>query len=170
MSVFTGTPLYGQSLRYAGPATLIWGWLVVTFFTWFVGIAMAEICSSFPVCMASMPFFVFPSFSFRLKLVTCKLQLHKNRKVKLGIALTQNLVLQASFRVMALEIKMSLNLLSWEILEAPTIIWTFKILIDMTVFHLFLVHMNEEIKKSFLLKKRVPLLKLKTKTCPRFSR
>ncbi|KAL6296755.1 hypothetical protein ACE6H2_004897 [Prunus campanulata] len=48
MSVFTGTPLYGQSLRYAGPATLIWGWLVVTFFTWFVGIAMAEICSSFP--------------------------------------------------------------------------------------------------------------------------
>ncbi|XP_004290911.1 PREDICTED: amino-acid permease BAT1 homolog [Fragaria vesca subsp. vesca] len=48
MSVFTGTPLYGQSLHYAGPATLIWGWLVVTFFTWFVGIAMAEICSSFP--------------------------------------------------------------------------------------------------------------------------
>ncbi|PRQ26627.1 putative amino acid/polyamine transporter I, amino acid permease/ SLC12A domain-containing protein [Rosa chinensis] len=48
MSVFTGTPLYGQSLGYAGPATLIWGWLVVTFFTWFVGIAMAEIFSSFP--------------------------------------------------------------------------------------------------------------------------
>ncbi|KAM0971475.1 hypothetical protein ACFX13_019673 [Malus domestica] len=48
MSVFTGTPLYGQSLRYAGPAPLIWGWIVVTFFTWFVGIAMAEICSSFP--------------------------------------------------------------------------------------------------------------------------
>ncbi|PON91550.1 Amino acid/polyamine transporter [Trema orientale] len=48
MSVFTGTPLYGQSLRYAGPASLLWGWVVVTFFTWFVGIAMAEICSSFP--------------------------------------------------------------------------------------------------------------------------
>ncbi|XP_028087737.1 amino-acid permease BAT1 homolog [Camellia sinensis] len=48
MAVFTGTPLYGQSLLYAGPATLIWGWIVVTFFTWFVGVAMAEICSSFP--------------------------------------------------------------------------------------------------------------------------
>ncbi|KAJ8762948.1 hypothetical protein K2173_023077 [Erythroxylum novogranatense] len=48
MAVFTGTPLYGPSLRYAGPAPLIWGWIVVTFFTWFVGIAMAEICSSFP--------------------------------------------------------------------------------------------------------------------------
>ncbi|KAL6211988.1 hypothetical protein ACLB2K_017211 [Fragaria x ananassa] len=58
MSVFTGTPLYGQSLHYAGPATLIWGWLVATFFTWFVGIAMAEICSSFPVFVASMLFLV----------------------------------------------------------------------------------------------------------------
>ncbi|KAA8546444.1 hypothetical protein F0562_002817 [Nyssa sinensis] len=48
MAVFTGTPLYGPSLHYAGPASLIWGWVVVTFFTWFVGIAMAEICSSFP--------------------------------------------------------------------------------------------------------------------------
>ncbi|KAF3447036.1 hypothetical protein FNV43_RR12216 [Rhamnella rubrinervis] len=48
MSVFTGTPLYGQSLRYSGPACLLWGWVVVTFFTWFVGLAMAEICSSFP--------------------------------------------------------------------------------------------------------------------------
>lgn len=48
MAVFIGTPLYGQSLRYAGPASLIWGWVVVTFFTWFVGIALAEICSSFP--------------------------------------------------------------------------------------------------------------------------
>ncbi|KAJ7965507.1 amino-acid permease BAT1-like [Quillaja saponaria] len=48
MAVFIGTPLYGPSLRYAGPATLIWGWVVVTFFTSFVGLAMAEICSSFP--------------------------------------------------------------------------------------------------------------------------
>lgn len=51
MTLFTGiTPLYGSSLQYAGPATLVWGWVVVSFFTWFVGIAMAEICSSFPVC------------------------------------------------------------------------------------------------------------------------
>ncbi|KAM7509079.1 hypothetical protein LguiA_019532 [Lonicera macranthoides] len=49
MTLFTGiTPLYGSSLLYAGPATLVWGWVVVSFFTCFVGIAMAEICSSFP--------------------------------------------------------------------------------------------------------------------------
>ncbi|XP_071723512.1 amino-acid permease BAT1-like, partial [Rutidosis leptorrhynchoides] len=54
MTLFTGiTPLYGSSLLYAGPASLVWGWVVVSFFTWFVGIAMAEICSSFPVS----PFF-----------------------------------------------------------------------------------------------------------------
>ncbi|KAG8383898.1 hypothetical protein BUALT_Bualt04G0062000 [Buddleja alternifolia] len=49
MTLFTGiTPLYGSSLLYAGPASLVWGWIVVSFFTWFVGLAMAEICSSFP--------------------------------------------------------------------------------------------------------------------------
>lgn len=49
MTLFTGiTPLYGSSLQYGGPASLVWGWVVVSFFTWFVGIAMAEICSSFP--------------------------------------------------------------------------------------------------------------------------
>lgn len=49
MTLFTGiTPLYGSSLLYAGPASLVWGWVVVSFFTWFVGFAMAEICSSFP--------------------------------------------------------------------------------------------------------------------------
>jgi hypothetical protein len=50
MTLFTGiTPLYGNSFRYAGPVGLVWGWVVVTFFTWFMGFAMAEICSSFPV-------------------------------------------------------------------------------------------------------------------------
>ncbi|KAI0507931.1 hypothetical protein KFK09_014059 [Dendrobium nobile] len=49
VTLFTGiTPLYGSSLLYAGPASLVWGWVVVSFFTWFIGIAMAEICSSFP--------------------------------------------------------------------------------------------------------------------------
>ncbi|KAL5753463.1 hypothetical protein ACOSP7_023640 [Xanthoceras sorbifolium] len=49
MTLFTGiTPLYGSSLLYGGPASLVWGWVVVSFFTYFVGIAMAEICSSFP--------------------------------------------------------------------------------------------------------------------------
>lgn len=53
MTLFTGiTPLYGSSLLYAGPASLVWGWVVVSFFTWFVGLAMAEICSSFPVCLS----------------------------------------------------------------------------------------------------------------------
>ncbi|PKI79445.1 hypothetical protein CRG98_000192 [Punica granatum] len=38
MTLFTGiTPLYGSSLRYAGPASVVWGWVVVTFFTWKVG-------------------------------------------------------------------------------------------------------------------------------------
>jgi amino acid permease len=54
MTLFTGiTPLYGSSLQYAGPASLVWGWVVVCFFTWFVGIAMAEICSSFQVRLFS---------------------------------------------------------------------------------------------------------------------
>ncbi|KAL5073505.1 hypothetical protein RYX36_012489 [Vicia faba] len=54
MTLFTGiTPLYGSSLQYAGPASLVWGWVVVCFFTWFVGIAMAEICSSFPAYAGS---------------------------------------------------------------------------------------------------------------------
>lgn len=49
MTLFTGiTPLYGSSFAYAGPVGVVWGWVIVTFFTWFVGIAMAEICSSFP--------------------------------------------------------------------------------------------------------------------------
>ncbi|KAL2941863.1 Amino-acid permease BAT1-like protein [Bienertia sinuspersici] len=50
ISLFTGiTPLFGASLQYAGPASLVWGWVIVCFFTWFVGVAMSEICSSFPI-------------------------------------------------------------------------------------------------------------------------
>lgn len=41
MSLFTGiVPLFGISFIYAGPAPVVWGWVVVTFFTWFVGLAM----------------------------------------------------------------------------------------------------------------------------------
>jgi amino acid transporter len=62
MTLFTGiTPLYGSSLQYGGPAPLVWGWIVVSFFTAFVAIAMAEICSSFPVSVIF--FWVFNSFS-----------------------------------------------------------------------------------------------------------
>ncbi|KAL3676063.1 hypothetical protein R1sor_026011 [Riccia sorocarpa] len=49
MTLFTGiVPLYGSSFAYTGPVGLVWGWVIVSFFTWFVGLAMAEICSSFP--------------------------------------------------------------------------------------------------------------------------
>lgn len=62
MTLFTGiTPLYGSSLLYAGPASLVWGWVVVSFFTWFVGVAMSEICSSFPV-RAILPWCLFLDF------------------------------------------------------------------------------------------------------------
>lgn len=65
MTLFTGiTPLYGSSLQYAGPASLVWGWVVVSFFTCFVGVAMAEICSSFPVCLLSHSCSIFV-FHFR---------------------------------------------------------------------------------------------------------
>lgn len=65
MTLFTGiTPLYGSSLAYGGPATLVWGWVVVSFFTWFVGLAMAEICSSFPVSPFSSHFFGCIPWSF----------------------------------------------------------------------------------------------------------
>ncbi|PRQ57717.1 hypothetical protein RchiOBHm_Chr1g0351381 [Rosa chinensis] len=50
MTLFTGiTPLYGSSLVYASPTSLVWGWVVASFFTWFVGLAMVGICSSFPI-------------------------------------------------------------------------------------------------------------------------
>jgi len=68
MAVFIGTPLYGSSLRYAGPASLIWGWVVVTFFTWFVGIAMAEICSSFPVYILISYIYIYMFISHRVPL------------------------------------------------------------------------------------------------------
>ncbi|CAM6094876.1 unnamed protein product [Calypogeia fissa] len=49
MTLFTGiVPLYGSSFADAGPVGVVWGWVIVAFFTWFVGFAMAEICSSFP--------------------------------------------------------------------------------------------------------------------------
>ncbi|CAN5973628.1 unnamed protein product [Sphagnum jensenii] len=62
MTLFTGiVPLYGSSLMYAGPVGLVWGWVVVTFFTWFVGFAMSEICSSFPVSFFTTIQIFFPN-------------------------------------------------------------------------------------------------------------
>ncbi|EPS72629.1 hypothetical protein M569_02126, partial [Genlisea aurea] len=49
ISVLTGvTTLYNTGLTYGGPASMVYGWIVVGIFTLFVGYSMAEICSSFP--------------------------------------------------------------------------------------------------------------------------
>ncbi|KAM5545481.1 hypothetical protein V8D89_000519 [Ganoderma adspersum] len=49
ISVITGVAsmfLYG--LNTGGPAVMVWGWVVVSFFTFVVGLAMAEVCSAHP--------------------------------------------------------------------------------------------------------------------------
>ncbi|KAI3924735.1 hypothetical protein MKW92_006028 [Papaver armeniacum] len=49
VSVLQGiTTLYSQGLQYGGPISMIYGWLIAGFFTVFVGLSMAEICSSYP--------------------------------------------------------------------------------------------------------------------------
>ncbi|XP_042379093.1 amino-acid permease BAT1 homolog [Zingiber officinale] len=49
ISVLTGiTTLYNTGLRYGGTVTMTYGWFVAGFFTMFVGLSMAEICSSYP--------------------------------------------------------------------------------------------------------------------------
>ncbi|KAI3946417.1 hypothetical protein MKX01_017633 [Papaver californicum] len=49
ISVLQGiTTLYSQGLNYGGPISMIYGWLIAGFFTMFVGLSMAEICSSYP--------------------------------------------------------------------------------------------------------------------------
>lgn len=40
--------LFGYGMITGGPVVMIWGWLVVCFFTMFVVAAMAEICSAYP--------------------------------------------------------------------------------------------------------------------------
>lgn len=49
ISILTGvTTLYNTGLTYGGPASASIGWLVTAFFTMFVGLSMAEICSAYP--------------------------------------------------------------------------------------------------------------------------
>ncbi|CAO3575135.1 unnamed protein product [Mortierella alpina] len=49
LSILSGlTPLYGDALQSGGPVTVIWGWLVVSFFTLMIGLSLAEICSAYP--------------------------------------------------------------------------------------------------------------------------
>ncbi|KAI5120999.1 hypothetical protein M0805_000460 [Coniferiporia weirii] len=49
ISVITGVPsLFLYGLTTGGPAVMVWGWVVVAFFTMMVGLAMAEVCSAHP--------------------------------------------------------------------------------------------------------------------------
>ncbi|XP_022150570.1 amino-acid permease BAT1 homolog [Momordica charantia] len=49
ISVLTGiTTLYNNGLNFGGPVSLVYGWFIAGIFTMFVGLSMAEICSSYP--------------------------------------------------------------------------------------------------------------------------
>lgn len=49
ISILSGClTLYGFGLITGGPAVIVWGWPFVGLMTLFVGLAMAEVCSSFP--------------------------------------------------------------------------------------------------------------------------
>jgi amino acid permease len=49
ISILTGiTTLFNTGLTYGGTISMVYGWLIVGFFTMFVGLAMGEICSAFP--------------------------------------------------------------------------------------------------------------------------
>lgn len=49
ISVITGiSSLFLYGLNTGGPAVMVWGWVVVSFFTLMVGLAMGEICSAHP--------------------------------------------------------------------------------------------------------------------------
>ncbi|KAF9425739.1 hypothetical protein BGZ76_003088, partial [Entomortierella beljakovae] len=48
-SVLIGiVPLYYFGMNAGGPVAIIYGWLLVAFFVMFIGLGMAEICSTFP--------------------------------------------------------------------------------------------------------------------------
>jgi amino acid transporter len=49
ISILSGClTLYGTGLNSGGPVIITWGWPFVGVMTLFVGLAMAEVCSSFP--------------------------------------------------------------------------------------------------------------------------
>ena len=49
ISILSGClTLYLFGMNTGGPAVITWGWLIVGAFTLTVGLAMAEVCSSFP--------------------------------------------------------------------------------------------------------------------------
>src|SRR5260370_21630467 len=49
ISILSGClTLYGYGMATGGPAIIVWGWPLVRIMTLFVGLSMAEGCSSFP--------------------------------------------------------------------------------------------------------------------------
>jgi amino acid permease (GABA permease) len=49
ISILSGClTLYGYGMGTGGPAIIVWGWPIVGLFTLFVGLSMAEVCSSYP--------------------------------------------------------------------------------------------------------------------------
>src|SRR6476659_5601303 len=49
ISILSGClTLYGYGMNTGGPAIIVWGWPIVGLFTLTVGLAMAEVCSSYP--------------------------------------------------------------------------------------------------------------------------
>ncbi|GAQ82658.1 amino acid transporter protein [Klebsormidium nitens] len=46
--LMSNTGLYGLGFTYGGPVTIIWGWLVVSFFVLCIAVSMGMLCSSFP--------------------------------------------------------------------------------------------------------------------------
>jgi amino acid transporter len=49
ISILSGClTLYGYGMNTGGPVLITWGWPFVGMMTLFVGLAMAEVCSSFP--------------------------------------------------------------------------------------------------------------------------
>jgi amino acid permease (GABA permease) len=49
ISILSGClTLYGYGMNTGGPVMIVWGWPIVGIMTLFVGLAMAEVCSSYP--------------------------------------------------------------------------------------------------------------------------
>jgi amino acid transporter len=49
VSIFSGVAiLYGIGLRYGGPISMVYGWIISGIFNHWVALSMAEICSAYP--------------------------------------------------------------------------------------------------------------------------
>ncbi|KAG2197835.1 hypothetical protein INT47_009716 [Mucor saturninus] len=49
-SILSGlTPLWGDAMQAGGSIAVVWGWVLVSVFTFGVGLSLAEICSAYPI-------------------------------------------------------------------------------------------------------------------------